>query len=84
MIPEKFNGFAKLEMNVVRAVSMEGVRIEASLNWTKEWEVRQRCTTLSKSLAVNEEERCIPVSREQGSRGQNPFISPKVDNMEQN
>lgn len=73
MIPEKFNGLAKLEMNVVRAVSMEGVRIEASLNWTEEWEVRQMCTTLSKSLAVNGEERSITVSREQGSREAKSF-----------
>lgn len=73
MIPEKFNGLAKLEMNVVRAVSMEGVRIEVSLNWNEEWEVRQMCTTLSKSLAVNGEERSITVSREQGSREAKSF-----------
>lgn len=59
MIPEKFIGFAKLETNIVRTVSTEGVGIEASLNWTEECEVRQICTTLSKSLVMNREERSM-------------------------
>lgn len=84
MIPEIFNGLAKLETNIVRTVSIEGVGIEASLNWTEEWEVRQICTTLSKSLVMNREERSMSASKEQGACEAKSFHSPKVDNLRQN
>lgn len=43
---KKIEYFAKLKINVVRAVSMEGVGTETSLNRTEEWELRQIGTTL--------------------------------------